>query len=73
MRQLNNIKKAREAKGMSQAQVAVEVPKYVPGTVSQQAVAKWENGDALPRSDKLIAIAKVLGCTVDELLREETA
>jgi transcriptional regulator with XRE-family HTH domain len=34
-------------------------------------VCQWENGDALPKADKLVAIAKLYGCTVEELLKEE--
>lgn len=56
---------------MSQAQVAAAITQNGQDKVSQQAVAKWENGDAMPRADKLLAIAQVLGTTVDALLREE--
>ena len=36
--------------------------------VSRQAVSKWEVGDALPDTDKLVPLARALGITVDELL-----
>lgn len=36
--------------------------------VKASAVSKWERGIAKPRADKLPAIAKLYGCTVDELL-----
>lgn len=39
--------------------------------VSQSCVAKWETGKCKPTADKLVKVADVLGCTVDELLREE--
>ena len=38
--------------------------------VSQQAIAKWESGKSQPRADKLPEIAKVLGCTIDDLYRD---
>lgn len=38
--------------------------------VSQGAIAQWENGTTIPTTDKLPTLAKVLHCTVDELLRE---
>ncbi|MEA4854224.1 MAG: helix-turn-helix transcriptional regulator [Christensenella sp.] len=37
--------------------------------VSQQSIAKWENGNTMPRADKLAACAKALRCSVDALLR----
>nr|DAO66773.1 MAG TPA: Helix-turn-helix XRE-family like protein [Caudoviricetes sp.] len=37
--------------------------------VSQQAIAKWENGSSQPRTALLPKLADILGCTVDELLR----
>ncbi|MGN0556288.1 MAG: helix-turn-helix domain-containing protein [Acutalibacteraceae bacterium] len=40
--------------------------------VSQQAVGKWENGHAVPRSALLPKLAGLIGCTIDELLSEST-
>ncbi|MBO6292735.1 MAG: helix-turn-helix transcriptional regulator [Selenomonas sp.] len=40
--------------------------------VVPSAVSKWERGLAKPRADKLVEIAKLYGCTVDELLVDET-
>lgn len=37
----------------------------------RSTVAKWEAGGSLPRADKLPILAKILNCTVDELLRTE--
>ena len=61
---MNNLKKFREKAGVSQSQLATTLG------ISQQAVTKWETGECLPRASMLIKIAKVLGCTVDELLKE---
>jgi transcriptional regulator with XRE-family HTH domain len=36
--------------------------------IDRSAIAKWETGAAMPRADKLTELAKILGCTVDELL-----
>ncbi len=52
------IKTLREAKGLTQAQVAKEVG------VSQQAVVQWEAGDTAPRGKNLIKAAEVLGTDV---------
>lgn len=37
--------------------------------VSQGAVSQWESGESLPRADKLPELAKILNCTVDDLLK----
>lgn len=36
--------------------------------VSPSAVSKWERGLGKPQIDKLPAIAKLYGCTIEELL-----
>lgn len=36
--------------------------------VSRQAVSKWEVGDAVPDTDKLVPLSRTLGITTDELL-----
>ena len=38
--------------------------------VSFQNVYKWENGSYLPPTKRLPEIAKLYGCTVDELLAD---
>ncbi len=40
--------------------------------VSRQAISKWENGEAIPETMKLPALAREFGVTVDWLLTEET-
>ena len=56
------ILKYRQQRGLSQERLAEQVG------VSRQAVSKWEVGDAIPDTDKLIPLARALGITVDELL-----
>lgn len=60
---MNNLKFLREEKNISQTQLALKMG------VSQQAVAKWETGESMPRAEKLIQLAEVLNCTIDELLK----
>ena len=62
---MNNIKVLREKSEMAQVELAARLG------ISQQSVAKWETGDSLPRADKLPELARLLGCTVDELLAKE--
>jgi len=56
------ILKYRQERGLSQEKLAEQVG------VSRQAVSKWEVGDAIPDTDKLIPLARALGISVDELL-----
>lgn len=39
--------------------------------IDRSTVAQWETGRNSPRADKLIAIASLYGCTVDELLKSD--
>ena len=61
---MHNIRVLREKNGFSQQQVAEVV------NVSQQAVARWENGLAKPRADLLPQLAALFHCTIDELFRD---
>ena len=60
-----NIKKAREKVGLTQQELANELG------VVQSTVAMWETQNSLPRADKLPMLAKILGCTIEELLKGE--
>lgn len=56
---------ARRRAGLLQRQVAEAL------NVSLGTVAMWDTGRNKPRADMLPKIAKLYGCTVDDLLREE--
>ncbi len=57
------LKELREARDITQMKLAELI------NVPQSTIATWETGRAFPRAEKLPAIAKALGCTVDELLQ----
>lgn len=38
--------------------------------VDRSTVAKWETGKSMPRAELLPKIAKILCCTVDDLLND---
>ena len=59
--------KLRKNSGLSQEQLAEQL------NVSRQAISKWEQGTAVPESEKLISISNYFGVTVDYLLKEDTA
>ena len=62
-----NIKKLRQAKGLSQEELAVKL------NVVRQTVSKWENGLSVPDSEMLIELAEKLDTSVSELLGETVA
>ncbi|MDE7208921.1 MAG: helix-turn-helix domain-containing protein [Clostridia bacterium] len=55
----------RKTSGMSQEELAEKV------SVSRQAISKWELGDAIPDTDKVIALSKIFNVTIDYLLKDE--
>ena len=62
---MTTISVKRKEQNLTQAEFAEKLQ------VSQQIVARWEAGETFPRASRLVKIATVLGCTVDELLKEE--
>ena len=56
------IQRERARLGLSQEKLAELVG------VSRQAVSKWELGDAMPDTDRLVPLARALGISVDTLL-----
>ena len=58
---------AREKAGLSQAAVAEQLG------VTAPAVCQWEKGKTSPKMPMLRKIAKLYGCTVDELVAEDCA
>lgn len=61
--ELNNLKIFRKKSGYTQEQIAEKIG------VTRQTVAKWENGDAMPDIENIIALADVYEVTVDSLVR----
>ena len=57
-----NVKKLRERQGMPQAELARLIG------VSQVAVAKYENGTAIPNIKTGVRLAQVLHTTVEQLV-----
>lgn len=55
--------KLRRSKGYSQEELAESLG------LSRQAVSKWERAESSPDTGNLIALAKLYGVTIDELLR----
>lgn len=57
-----NIKKNRLKVGLLQQDLATKMG------VDRSTVTKWENGDAMPRADKLKQLSEILNCTIDDLI-----
>ncbi len=62
---MNNIKKLREQKGITQCELASEIG------VTQACIAQWETTNGMPRASLIPKIAKVLNCKIDDLFRKE--
>lgn len=56
----------RRSKGLTQEGLAQKL------SVSRQAVAKWESGQAYPDITNLISISNLFHVTVDDLVRDQT-
>ena len=59
---MKSIEKFRKEKNLTQVELAAKVG------VTQSAISQWENGTTQPEVGKLIALAKIFGCKVDDLL-----
>ena len=59
---MNKIRLYRERRDLSQSELAIIMG------VNRTAVAKWETGVCNPHTDRLIKFAKILRCSVDDLL-----
>lgn len=60
---MNNIKQLRENANLTQQQLSENL------NVDRSTIAKWETGEAMPRADKLPELAKIFGCSIDDLYR----
>lgn len=54
----------RKARGITQEELANDLQ------LSRQAVGKWESGQSLPETDKLLAVSRYFGVSVDYLLED---
>lgn len=59
------IQKLRKAKGLSQEMLAEQLD------VSRQAVSKWELGDSIPETEKIIQLSRLFQVSTDYLLFED--
>ena len=61
----DRLKEARRICGLSQEELAEQLE------VSRQAVGKWEQGNAYPEVEKLLALCAVLNTSLDALMADE--
>lgn len=62
---MNVIKRIRKKMGLTQGELSKKL------NVSQSTVAMWETGINKPRADKLPELAKIFGCSIDDLFESE--
>lgn len=60
-----SLKDKRQQAGLLQSDIAERL------NIDRSTVAKWENGEALPRANRLVQLAKIYNCTIEELLVKE--
>ena len=60
-----NLKWLRKQKKISQEQLAERVG------VSRQSVSKWECAEAYPEMENILALCKIFGCKLNDLVHEE--
>lgn len=60
-----NIKAMRERRGVSQSYLAKHL------CITVQAVSAWERGVNAPSAETLPQIAQLLGCTINDLYRDD--
>ena len=61
----DNLLHLRQQRNMTQEQLAMLLG------VSRQSVAKWESGQSTPEVDKLLKMAELFSCTIDELVSDD--
>ena len=59
------LKQLRERAGVSRRDIAETL------AIDISTVTKWETGVAFPTVSRLVELAGLVGCTVDDLLREQ--
>ena len=63
---MNGIERMRKLNKLSQSELARQIE------VAQSNVSQWETGKAFPSTEKLPILAKILGCTIDDLFNLKT-
>lgn len=64
---MEGLQEARKRAGLSRAELASQIG------VEPHTVFRYENGDRHPDVEILVALAKILDCTIDDLLGNPTA
>lgn len=60
-----SIASLRQSKGLTQQNLADEL------NINRSTVAMWEAGESFPRADKLPILARILGCTINDLFEDD--
>lgn len=59
---MENLRRLREKANLTQQDVAAALG------ITRSAVSRWESGRKKPSSGRLLRLAKLYGCTVEDLL-----
>ncbi len=58
------LKEIRNKAGLTQKEVSMKLGVY------QNIISQWETGERTPRAEKLIQLAKLFNCNIDEMLKD---
>jgi transcriptional regulator with XRE-family HTH domain len=62
---------ARKRAGLTQGELAEAISKLDPEhAVDKTSISQWETGRASPAGGRIVLVAEVLDCSIDELYRE---
>jgi len=64
---MRGFKYFREKANLKQVAVAAEL------NIASSTISMWESGESHPRAELLPKLAKLYGCTIDDLLCEKKA
>ena len=67
MKITNNVKRLRQAAGMTQAELASRLG------ITSPSVTKWEKGMSNPDLPHVFRLAEIFDCPVDEIICRDTA
>lgn len=67
---MSNLRKKRIDAGLTQKELAAMIRHKDGSKISHTSISNWENMVRVPPVDEMGQLAKILGCTVDELFHE---
>lgn len=64
----SRMRRAREAAGLTPAQVAARITETTGESVTERTVVRWEGADVDPPCSRIYQFARAVGCDASELM-----